>query len=79
MELHKNRFRLREVRLERGLTQSEVADAAKLSRRFYVALESERQEPRVVAGMKVARVLKTTVEDLFGHLVKEAAPTGKPK
>lgn len=79
MEVHKNRFRLREVRLKAGMTQSEVADAAKLSRRFYVALETERQEPGVVPAIRVARVLKTTVEDLFGRLAKEAAPTGKPK
>lgn len=78
MKIQKNRFRLREVRLEKDMTQSEVASAAKLSRRFYVALETERQEPRVVAALRVARVLDSTVEDLFGHLVKEAAPTGKP-
>ena len=80
MEVHKFRFPLREVRLATGMTQSDVADASKISRRFYVALETERQEPRVVTAIRIARVLETTVEELYGHMVEEerAAPAGKP-
>ena len=61
-------FHLRELRLNAGLTQSEVANAAGISRRFYVALEVERQEPRVTAALRIARALDATVEEAFGHL-----------
>lgn len=79
MEVHKNRFRLRELRLEKGMTQAEVAKAAGLSRRFYNAVETERQEPRVVAAILIARVLETTVEAAFGDVAERAAPAGKPR
>jgi putative transcriptional regulator len=70
MEALKIRFRLREARLDTGMTQAEVADASKISRRFYVALETEKQEPRVVTALRLAGVLNTTVEDLYGHMVR---------
>lgn len=70
MNIHQNRFRLRELRAAADLTQLEVAEAAGISRRFYSTLESERQEPRVVVALLIARALNTTVEDAFGHLLK---------
>jgi DNA-binding XRE family transcriptional regulator len=70
MEALKIRFRLREARLATGMTQAEVADASKISRRFYVALETEKQEPRVVTAVRLARTLNTTVEKLYGHMIE---------
>lgn len=78
MESDKDRFPLRELRLEAGLTQVDVAKAVGLSRRFYVDVELKKQEPRVVAALLIARVLETTVEEAFGDLIERAAPAGKP-
>lgn len=69
MKDDKLRFPLRELRLEKGMTQAEVASAAKLSRRFYVMLEVEKQEPRVVNALLIAQALDVSVEKAFGHLV----------
>lgn len=74
----KDRFLLRELRLERGLTQAEVAAYSRLSRRYYADVERGRQEPGVVAALMIADSLGTTVEGAFGHLVEGAAPAGKP-
>lgn len=78
MKGDKDRFPLRELRLTCNLSQVEVAKAAGISRRFYVDVESKRQEPRVVAALLIARVLGATVEEAFGDLIERAAPAGKP-
>ena len=78
VESDKVRFPLRELRLQRGFTQVEAARAAGVSRRFYVDVESKRQEPRVGAALLIARALGATVEEAFGGLIKKAAPEGKP-
>jgi transcriptional regulator with XRE-family HTH domain len=74
----RDRFPLRELRLRRGMTQAEVAAYSRLSRRYYVEIEHGRQEPGVVAAILLADALGATVEEAFGHLVKGAAPAGKP-
>jgi DNA-binding XRE family transcriptional regulator len=79
MSVQEGRFPLRKLRVAAGMTQLQVAEGAGLSRRFYCALETERQEPRVVPAILIARALDTTVEEAFGHLAERAAPIGKPK
>lgn len=74
MSVQEGRFPLRRLRIEAGMTQAEVADAAGVSRRFYCSLETERQEPRVVAALLIARALGTTVEEAFGDLLEKGGP-----
>ena len=63
--------RLRERRLECGLTQAELAARAGVSRQLVAAVESGQNAPAVDAALGLARALATTVEALFA-----AAPAG---
>ena len=57
--------RLRERRLECGLTQSELAERAGVSRQLVAAVEAGRNAPAVDAALGLARALATSVEALF--------------
>ncbi len=56
---------LRERRRERGFTQAELAERAGVSRQLVAAVESGRNAPAVDAAIGLARVLASTVEELF--------------
>jgi len=57
--------RLRERRLECGLTQAELATRAGVSRQLIAAVEAGQNAPAVDAALGLARALATTVEELF--------------
>jgi DNA-binding XRE family transcriptional regulator len=57
--------RLRERRLECGLTQADLAARAGVSRQLVAAVEAGQNAPAVDAALGLARALATTVEDLF--------------
>jgi DNA-binding XRE family transcriptional regulator len=57
--------RLRERRQECGLTQSELASRAGVSRQLVAAVEAGHNTPAVNAALRLAHALATTVEDLF--------------
>jgi DNA-binding XRE family transcriptional regulator len=57
--------RLRERRLECGLTQTELAARAGVSRQLVAAVETGHNTPAVDAALRLARSLATTVEQLF--------------
>ena len=56
---------LRERRLECGLTQTELAARAGVSRQLVAAVEADRNTPAVDAAIGLARALATSVEELF--------------
>jgi DNA-binding XRE family transcriptional regulator len=56
---------LRERRLECGLTQTELATRAGVSRQLVAAVEAGHNTPSVDAALGLARALATNVEDLF--------------
>ncbi len=58
--------RLKLHRQGRGWSQAELAARASVSRAAVSAIEARRLVPSVAAAMSLARVLGTTVEDLFG-------------
>jgi transcriptional regulator with XRE-family HTH domain len=60
--------RLRDRRLESGLTQAELAARAGVSRQLVAAVEAGRNTPAVDAAIALARALGTDVEGLFGDL-----------
>jgi DNA-binding XRE family transcriptional regulator len=77
--------RLRERRLECGLTQAELAARAGVSRQLVAAVEAGQNAPAVDAALGLARALATTVEELFataadqfvsalGPALREGAP-----
>lgn len=56
---------VRRRRLECGLTQTELAARADVSRQLVAAVEAGRHVPAVDASLRLARALATTVEELF--------------
>ncbi|MBV8957033.1 MAG: helix-turn-helix domain-containing protein [Solirubrobacterales bacterium] len=71
--------RLRERRLQAGLTQTELAARAGVSRQLVAAVESGRNVPAVGAALRLARALTTSAEDLFSPLAAAVVPAlGKP-
>ncbi len=61
-------FRLRARRLECGLTQTELAARAQVSRQLVAAVEAGQNTPGVDAALRLARALATTAEGLFGDM-----------
>ena len=57
--------RLRQLRLARGLTQTQLAELAEVSRQLVGAVEADRHLPRVDAAVRLAAALSTSVEELL--------------
>lgn len=57
--------RLREERARRNLTQAELATLVDVSRKTINTVENGVFIPSTVLALRLARALKTTVEDLF--------------
>ena len=47
------------------MTQAELAEVARVSRQTIIAIEQGDYSPSVYLALRIARVLETTVEDLF--------------
>lgn len=58
--------RVKELRLEKGWSQAELARGAGISRTAVSAVEGRRLVPSVAAALALAQTLGATVEDLFG-------------
>jgi molybdate-binding protein/DNA-binding XRE family transcriptional regulator len=58
--------RIRELRLERNWTQSELAESVGVSRASISAIEGERLVPSVETALALSRVFECSVEALFG-------------
>ncbi len=69
--------RLRERRTHFGLTQDILAAATGVSRQTINAIEAERFVPSTTLALRLAVVLRTTVENLF-QLVDADAKRLKP-
>lgn len=53
------------ARAIKGLTQEELADKIEVSRQTINAIESGKYVPSTVLALKLARVFKSSVDDLF--------------
>ena len=63
---HKNlNNNLEEFRKSAGMTQQELSDNAKVSRKSINAIENGIYVPSTVLSLKIAKTLNCTVEDLF--------------
>jgi putative transcriptional regulator len=69
------RNRLKEVRLQRNLTQESLADAVGVTRQSIIAIEKEKFVPSVRLAMQLAEALDTPVDSLFWL---ESSRGGKP-
>jgi putative transcriptional regulator len=56
---------VRRLRTEAGLTQKQLAETVGVSRQTVVSIEGAVYAPSVHLAIRIARVLGTTVEDLF--------------
>ena len=57
--------KVRNFRTEQGMTQQELADAIGVSRQTIFALETSRYVPSTILALKLARIFRKKVEDLF--------------
>lgn len=57
--------KIREYRTKKNLKQDELAQMAGVRRETIVHLEAGKYNPSLKLGMDVARILDTTVEELF--------------
>jgi transcriptional regulator with XRE-family HTH domain len=57
--------RLKGLRLEKGLTQADLAEKAKLNTNYYAKIERGEVKPAPEAYEKIAKALKVTAADIF--------------
>ena len=59
------RNKVREIRAAKGITQVQLARQAGVSRQTIHAIETSKHDPSVTLALKIAKVLRTSVEKLF--------------
>lgn len=59
--------RLREIRMERRLTQMQVADSIHVALRTYQCYEQGKREPSFATLIALADVLEVSTDDLLGR------------
>jgi len=57
--------RIKEIRTRYGLTQEELADKVGVTRQTILYIEKGKYNPSLIVARKIARVLKSRIEDLF--------------
>ena len=57
--------KLRELRMAKEWSQSDLADKLGVSRQTINAIETEKYDPSLPLAFKVARLFKLPVEDIF--------------
>ncbi|MBO3445428.1 helix-turn-helix transcriptional regulator [Clostridium sp. CCUG 7971] len=57
--------RVKELRLEHGITQQELADKVCVSSRTIISLEKQRYNPSVLLAYKIASVFNLSIEEAF--------------
>lgn len=57
--------KLKVLRLERNLTQAEIAEKAKMSVNYYAKIERGELRPSVDVYERIAKTLKVTASDIF--------------
>lgn len=53
------------LRTKAGLTQEELAEKVEVSRQTIIAIEKGNYTPSVLLAIKIAKVFKTSVEEIF--------------
>lgn len=56
---------LRSIRLDKGLTQAQVAEKAKINSNYYAKVERGEMKPSVEVYERIARALKVTASEIF--------------
>ncbi len=58
---------IREMRVERGLTQEELADSIGVTRQTVIAIEKGGYVPSLELAFRIAREFGKSVEDIFKY------------
>ena len=56
---------VRELRIQKGLAQGQLAEAMRVSRQTINSIENERYTPSLPLAMALARYFGVTVEEMF--------------
>ena len=59
------KIKIKELRKELQLRQEDVAQLLNVTRQTIIAVENDKYNPSLELAMKLARLLNTTVEELF--------------
>lgn len=65
-------IKIRQLRLENGLTQEELADRSELSKGFISQLESDKTSPSIQTLQDILEVLGTNLSDFFSSEEEES-------
>lgn len=57
--------KIKKLRTKMGLRQEDVANQLNVTRQTIIAVENDKYNPSLELAMKLARLLNTTVEELF--------------
>ena len=72
-------LRLKELRLNRGLSQQNVADFLGVSQQAYANYESGKREPEYESLVKLSEFFDTTTDYLLGKTDIKKAPTDESR
>lgn len=64
-------FKIKELRIQKGLTQKELADRAELSKGFISQLERDLTSPSIATLMDILQCLGTNLEEFFSDTTAE--------
>ena len=56
---------LKEYRLQKSLSQEQLAESVSVSRQTIISIEKSVYQPSITLALKLAKFLKVRVEDLF--------------
>ena len=57
--------KIRELRKAAGMRQEDLAEYLGVTRQTVIAIENDKYDPSLALSMRMARLLGTTVEELF--------------
>ncbi|SDC50790.1 putative transcriptional regulator [Algoriphagus faecimaris] len=63
--------RIRELRVERKLTQEDLAEILGISRQSINAIEKEKFDPSLTTAFKMAQLFERPIEELFIYQSEE--------
>lgn len=67
--------KIKKLRLERDMTQSDLAKMIGISRQSIISLESGRYNPSLPLALQLAKIFDTTVEDIFDLIEEDTSLT----
>ncbi len=59
------RTRIKELRARYDMTQEELAERVRVTRQTMLYIEKGKYNPSLLVAYRVAKVLKSTIEDVF--------------